>query len=204
LATKKTETEKKSIFDDELEVPEPVEYEDDPDFMHQGMERVIVLLDTETPAFKKEFPKFQAKVKKVVMRFHPDVPEELVWKPYATLHPEDKKLVDEIEPETRKGGQPKSKFATRYNLAFADKATGRKWIYDVSYYTNEDGTPWTTFRDFLKAMGADFTSRVKIGDYLHVGDEFTAVLVLKTDKRTGKDYLHLDPKTLTPKFDQMG
>ena len=193
----------KSILDEELVVPEKVEYEDDPNFMHQGMERVVVLVDTETDEFKEKFPKFSAKVSKVVMRFSDEVPEELVWKAYDTLHKEDQKLIDEIEPDTRAGGQPKSKFANRFNFAFADKVTGRDWPYDVSFYTNEDGTPWTSFKNFLQALGADFTKAVRIGDYLHVGDEFTAVLILKNDKRSGKEFLHLDPKSLTPVFDQM-
>ena len=172
-------------------------YSTDENFLHQGQERIIVLKEV-------------TKNEKIVMRFSEKLPTKgIVWHDYGSLTREEKRLVDKLEPDMRKGGEPKSKFAHRWNLHFTDEKTGREFFKvfegqkgrpdwekcDIVFYTDVDNMPWGNFATFLKTLGMD-DGEGTLGDFLKIGDRFTAVLMLGQD-----GYLHLDPETLTPMID---
>lgn len=169
----------------------------DDTFMHQGQTRTLILRGV-------------TKDKKIVTRFSEDLPSTgIVWHKYDELDTKEKKLVNNTEPDLMKSGEPKTKFANRINLHFADEVTGREFFKlfegrdgkadwekcDVVFYESEDGEPWSNFAKFLSDLGAVPEDEKPLGEYLKVGDKFEATLMLGNDK-----YLHLDPTTLTPLF----
>lgn len=171
-----------NVLNDEITWIEPVN--SDKNFMHQGQERTFVLDNV-------------MKVEKVVVRFSEQLPAfGICWHAYDTLAPDEKKLVDTLEPDKRKNGDPKSKFATLYQLEFKDSVTGRQFLFDVKFYTNTDGSVWPAFKDFLEMLGPEIKGPVKLGDYLKIGQKFTATLVKRND-----GYLHIDQQTLQPIFE---
>ena len=188
----KTKTPVQSILNDEITYTAP-EFVDDVNKLQEGQQRTFILMEV-----KKE--------EKLVMNFSGEVPRELAWKPYAKLHPEDRKLIDEIEPEVMKSGTPKTKFSHRYLFLFKEMETGvwKNFQYDVSFLIGEDGQPWADFRAFLTGLGADFSqsAKFKIGDYIAIGDKFTGTLISKTGT-DGKNHVHLDKNTLEPVYDSV-
>jgi hypothetical protein len=140
----------------------------DETFLHQGKDIIVTLVAVNV-------------VEKLVMRFSEEV-GELAWKEYATLTEEEKEAVDAMEPDTRKGGKPKAKFANKYMLYLTHTPSGRNFYY-------EGDTPWAAFKKFLETLGPEITGPFQLGEYLHEGDEFMARLILKDG------YLHLDPAT---------
>jgi hypothetical protein len=155
----------------------------DETFLHQGKDIIVTLVAVNV-------------VEKLVMRFSEEV-GELAWKEYATLTEEEKEAVDAMEPDTRKGGKPKAKFANKYMLYLTHTPSGRNFYYegegwsrsDIAFFTEENDTPWAAFKKFLETLGPEITGPFQLGEYLHEGDEFMARLILKDG------YLHLDPAT---------
>ena len=161
--------------------------------MHQGQTRTFVL-------------KGVTMVEKIIVKCAEDMPKNLAWKEYDGLEPQLRKLVDDLVPDLRKDGTPKSKFANKWMLLFADKVKADRKFYfegdgwtksDVAFFTTEDNQPWSNFKQLLESLGPELEAGkvVTFGDYLKVGMECTATLVMGTD-----GYLHIDPATLAPVF----
>jgi hypothetical protein len=203
----------KSVLEDEITYTEP-EYGEDQlvNWPKEGEERTFILRDV-------------VKVTKLITPFSKSIPKELLWQPFAEIHEDDQTFIEELEPDTMKSGTPKSKYANKYYFLFQEKESGqRQWSYfidgqrvphnevkgpddydslmaDVTFMTDVNGQPWSDFREFLKMLGANFenSTNFKLGDYISIGDEFTATLAGRTGK-TGKIYTYIDVKTLEPAY----
>lgn len=191
----------KSVLDDEI-VYEKREFEDDPNFMHQGKEITVVLQEPTKD--------------KVVLKFSEDLPEGLAGKRVVQLEHDEImvgdtpaiQFIDEMEADTWDDGTPKGKYAWRYTFPVKETETGREFKYDLQYRIDENGRPFKDFRQFLEMLGADFSdgAEFKIGNYVKIGMKFTCKLLLREEKKgknKGKSFLHIDTTTLQPVYENV-